>query len=396
MIKNNPADLQINIENLNGFYRGVVEDNRDPLKVGRVRVRIHGLHTPKKEKSDIEGIPTDELPWAEPCMPIHEGSVSGFGAWAVPLQGSQVMLFFEDSNPSQPRYFASMPGIPEAKEQFSINTRATSKKDGFRDPDGEYPSKHRLGEPDFHRLARGVSSETLVSTKNQQKAIGIPTALGGTWSEPDSPYNAQYPHNHVIATHGGITIELDSTPGSTRLHLYHPSNSFIEVDNDGNMVVKNNAEKYEIVLEGKNIYIRQQRNITIDGESKKKVVGNEAIEVGGDREEKIDGDLTKTIDGDKTETIGGDLSITITGNGTIDATGNLSITSPAINLNGVTTINGVLSALGSGGVGGTMSGSFTISNGSITINTGDISADGISLKNHTHSDPQGGVTGPAI
>ena len=90
MIKNSPKDLQIDIERLNGFYRGVVEDNKDPLKAGRVRVRIHGLHTSKKLKSDIEGIPTNELPWAEPCMPIHEGSVSGFGAWAVPLQGSHV------------------------------------------------------------------------------------------------------------------------------------------------------------------------------------------------------------------------------------------------------------------------------------------------------------------
>jgi hypothetical protein len=48
MIKNSIRDIKFNVEKLTGFYRGVVEDNKDPLKAGRVRVRIHGLHTPKK------------------------------------------------------------------------------------------------------------------------------------------------------------------------------------------------------------------------------------------------------------------------------------------------------------------------------------------------------------
>ena len=30
------------------FYTGVVEDRNDPLQVGRVRVRIYGLHTDDK------------------------------------------------------------------------------------------------------------------------------------------------------------------------------------------------------------------------------------------------------------------------------------------------------------------------------------------------------------
>jgi len=366
MLKNPPKDLRINIENLTGFYRGVVEDNKDPLKAGRVRIRIHGLHTPKITKNDIEGIPTDELPWAEPCMPIHEGSISGFGSWAVPLQGSQVMVFFENSNPSEPRYFASLPGIPESKEQYSNNNRETNKSDGFKDPDGQYPVNGRLGEPDFHRLSRGISKETLVTTKNNERDLGVPTALGGSWSEPISPYNSQYPHNHVIATHGGITIELDSTPGSTRLHLYHPSNSFIEIDNNGNMVVKNDGEKYEIIAEGKNIHIKQQRNLTIDAGSKKRIAEDETIEINGSKEEQItnnmsqtiggnktediggnktedidgnktediDGNKTEDIGGNKTEDIGGALNITVTGAANITSDGTTTVTAPTINLTG--------------------------------------------------------------
>jgi phage baseplate assembly protein gpV len=400
MIKNSIRDIKFNVEKLTGFYRGVVEDNKDPLKAGRVRVRIHGLHTPKKIKSETEGIPTNELPWAEPCMPIHEGSVSGFGAWAVPLQGSQVMLFFENENASQPRYFASMPGIPESQNQYSINDEETSNKEGFRDPDGEYPVEGRLEEPDFHRLSRGVSDETLVTTKNQNRAVGVQTALGGNWSEPQSPYAAQYPHNHVIATHGGITIELDSTPGSTRLHLYHPSNSYIEIDNDGNMVVRNNTEKYEIVAGGKNIYIKQQRNITVGQTSRKAIGGDEGIEVlgskveeitgdftqriGGNKSEEIDGNKSEEIDGNKsseiggskTEEIGGSKTEDIGGSKTEDIGGSLNITvsgpatltASSLTINCNTQINGNLAVAGTG-----------------TATGGDFTADGISLKSHTHA-----------
>lgn len=422
MFKSPPRDLQVEVEKLTGFYRGVVEDNEDPLKAGRVRVRIHGVHTSSKIKTELEGIPTNELPWAEPVLPIGEGSVSGFGVWGVPLQGSHVMCFFDNGNPLCPMYFGSMPGIPESKESYSNDQRATTRTDGFKDPDGNYPTRFRLGEPDVHRLARGKKAGTLVETKNDERDIAVQTALGGNWSEPTSPFAARYPHNHVIATHGGITIELDSTPGATRLNIYHPSNSFIEIDNDGNMVVKNNAEKYEIVTQGKNVHIKQQRNITIDGDSKKKVDGNEYIEVGGnkqiqidgDKTEDIDGDLTQNVGGDKTENISGDKTEdiggaktkdvgsnetdTITGNKTetiggqlnITVTSNASLTAPRINLVGPVYIAGFLSVDGDGGgEGGVMTGTFRL-NGNLIVTGGDVTADGISLKTHVHGGVESG------
>lgn len=259
---------------LRDIYRGVVEDNLDPELRGRVRARIWGRHTDKKVKTLIEGIPTAELPWAEPCLPIMEGGISGFGTFGVPVQGSHVMMFFENGHPSQPRYFASMPGVP--------NTAADPTK-GFNDPNGVYPSSFRLGEPDWHKLARGDSANTLVTTKNSLRDS----------IEPVSPYAAQYPHNWVIATHGGVTIELDSTPGNERINIYHPSNSYIEIDKDGNMVIKSNSNKIEVVNNNK----------------KKHVKGNEE------------------------DTIDGDLTITVTGNVNITATGAVNVIGDPINLN---------------------------------------------------------------
>ena len=132
MIKNPLSSLQPDSNKLLGIYRGVVEDNKsDPLKSGRIKVRVFGIHTHIKEKTSREGIPTEELPWSQPALSLFEGSVSGFGAFIVPLQGSHVFIFFESGNPMKPIYFASAPGVPTEE----VNT-----EQGFNDPDGLYPT----------------------------------------------------------------------------------------------------------------------------------------------------------------------------------------------------------------------------------------------------------------
>ena len=50
------------------WFVGVVEDRNDPQKVGRVRVRCLGYHTPDKGK-----LPTADLPWAHVMNPIING-----------------------------------------------------------------------------------------------------------------------------------------------------------------------------------------------------------------------------------------------------------------------------------------------------------------------------------
>lgn len=340
MIKNAPSDLQES-DKLFGFYRGVVEDNNDPQKAGRVRARVFGLHTEKKSKVETEGIPTEELPWAEPCLPITEGSISGFGAWGIPLQGSHVMLFFENGNIFQPRYFASMPGIPESKNSLKktmlTSPEASSKKDGFRDPNGVYPTENKLGEPDVHRLARGVKEETLVTTKEENLDEAIQMAYGGSWDEPNPFYNAKYPHNFVFTTHGGLTVEVDSTPGAKRLAFYHPSNTYMEINNDGVMVIRNQSDKYEIVIENKFVHIIQDNNVTVDADERYKVKGNKKTEIDADEDRRVEGNRRTEIKGDDTKAIAGELNITVEGDVNLTSNGNVNIKSGTptgkINLN---------------------------------------------------------------
>jgi len=260
------------------------------------------VHTDKKTKDEFEGIPTSELPWSQPALSLAEGSVSGFGLWTVPVQGSHVFVFFEAGNIMQPRYFATSPGIPSTLPD-------TSK--GFNDPDGVYPTSFRLGESDFHRLARGVTDETAVSFKENDRISNIPKADGNTWDEPEPYYSTTYPDNMVLATHSGLLIELDSTPNQRRYHIYHPSNTFIEVDESGNVVIKINSTEYQIVKETQNIYVRVNQNTTVDGQRTDRVALDEIRYVGQEREELIESNLRQNIGDTKYITIGVDEEKTI-------------------------------------------------------------------------------------
>lgn len=364
MIRAKAKDFAPTSEHLHGIYRGVIEDRDDPEKAGRVRVRVFGVHTERKIKSTIEGIPTDELPWAEPAMGLFEGSMSGFGAWAIPLQGAHVFVFFEGGNIMQPRYFATVPGIPAEGPDDEIGRTQT----GFQDPDGVYPIQaaeqpdhpNELGEPDIHKLARGEILFTLVNEKKDRQITDIETADGNTWNEPLPYYDAQYPENIVLATHGGIVVELDNTVtppananetevGKRRVHIYHPSHTFIEVSEEGDISFRNERDRFEIVTRNRKIYIMANEDKTID-QNKTTYIKKDKIEkvdrhvdatyakdynleVGNEYNQNVAADKSEFVDGNKVIDVGGNLEIVVGGNCDIAASGAVRVTAPSIDLN---------------------------------------------------------------
>jgi len=110
MYKNDLKDFKLHNGLHNSFYRGVVEDIEDPLSSGRVRVRIWGLHSQVTTKDVKDGIPTNELPWAEPCIPVVEGGISQKGFFGVPQINSHLLIIFENGNPLRPIYIGALPG----------------------------------------------------------------------------------------------------------------------------------------------------------------------------------------------------------------------------------------------------------------------------------------------
>jgi hypothetical protein len=95
-----------NFLGMSGFYwwMGVVEKRGDPLNLGRVKVRIFGMHT-----DNLQLIPSEDLPWAHPIFPINNPDSA-----QVPKEGQWVVGFFMDGASCQaPAYFGVIPGIPQ-------------------------------------------------------------------------------------------------------------------------------------------------------------------------------------------------------------------------------------------------------------------------------------------
>jgi hypothetical protein len=72
-----------------GFYRGRVVDNRDPLRLGRVKVKVYPW---------FEDVKDEDCPWAEPAWQGGILYVPPFNAW--------VWVFFEGGDVEKPVWFA--------------------------------------------------------------------------------------------------------------------------------------------------------------------------------------------------------------------------------------------------------------------------------------------------
>lgn len=110
---------------MNKFYTGVVEDRTtDPLKLGRCKVRIVGLHTENKA-----ALATKDLPWAIVMQPTTSAAMSGVGYAPVgPVEGSLVVVVFTDDDMQQPIIIGTVGGIPQ---DYNIGTGTTVNDSGI-------------------------------------------------------------------------------------------------------------------------------------------------------------------------------------------------------------------------------------------------------------------------
>jgi len=258
---------------LNNFvwFMGVVEDRFDPLRLGRVRVRPYGWYSGDRKK-----VPVESLPWAQVIQDPTSAAVGDIGKSPNGLlPGSWVVGFFLDGNRYQrPIVLGSISGIPrELGSEISDQ--------GFSDPNGEYPS--RVNEPDVNRLVRNDIdfSHEVLDAKEDGLTSAVPTADGSSWNELAIQYGAEYPYNKAIQTESGHIVEFDDTPDNERIHEYHKSGTFYEVDASGNKVTRIVGDQYEVVAGTDYVNVKGNVNLTIDGNCNTYVKGDWNIKVDG-------------------------------------------------------------------------------------------------------------------
>lgn len=310
------------------WFTGVVEDIDDPKMMSRVRVRVFGLHSEKKE-----WIATEDLPWATVMTPVSSASTSGIGLSPHGLvQGSWVVGFFRDSFGAQdPIIMGSIP---------SMSTESAQTQRGFYDPDGKYPISEYIDEPDVNKLARGEDTQRgIVGTKKSQ--VEKVTTATGSWTEPATPFAPKYPFNKVMETESGHILEFDDTEGAERIHEFHKSGTFREIHPDGTEVIRIVKDKYTVVIEDDNCYVKGNVNLTVDANCNmyvKKdwnvlVDGNMNVHVKGEVVEKFDKNQQTTIGSNMTTNVGSAFKETIGSSSTSNVGGQQQTNAGTIDLN---------------------------------------------------------------
>ena len=287
------------------WFVGVVEDRQDPKTLGRVRVRCLGYHT-----EDLTKLPTSDLPWAHPMNPITSATVSGLGQSPLGVvEGTWVVGFFTDgSDAQQPVIMGTLPGVP-AKLPTKDDTK------GFQDYiNGAYP---KYIETDMNRLAVNAKEEddngeisesnphSTLTQRRETRDLAVGTAMidgvvngvapfssdldeniKGQWDQPEIPYNATYPRNHVFESESGHLREIDDTLDNERIHERHMSGTGYEIDSNGNKVTKVVSDNYNIISNDDYCHIIGNSRHTIDKglrvrvNSKGEAGNNYNIEVG--------------------------------------------------------------------------------------------------------------------
>lgn len=232
-------------------------------------------------------------------------------------------LLPEDAQARVNEVFASITAgtaLDEAK-RFNIDAPENNEKlevlnTGFTDPTANYPTKEYAGISETNKLAQGDARGTIVQEKNKGRMLGAKLPGGESWDEPESAFRGAYPYNKVTQTESGHIIEVDDTPGSERLHVYHKSGTYIEIDSNGSVIKRTKGSSYEIIDRNGKISIAGRADISVNGACN--------IFVGNDANIEVEGDVNLTCFNDITAQAGGKFNMSAVEEFNI-ASGNVNI-----------------------------------------------------------------------
>tara|TARA_B100000902_G_scaffold151119_1_gene147648 strand:- start:11124 stop:12023 length:900 start_codon:yes stop_codon:yes gene_type:complete len=152
------------------FFVGKVISNTDPLRLGRVQIRVMGIHT-----DNLSDIPTADLPWAQ--VLTTDGGSSGVGQFIPYQPGAFVVGVFLDGRSAQiPMIIGSTPTIQEPTPTQRTDPKAPAYPDAIQ----RKASLTEANSPvDGTAIDQNITSDVSGST-NSEKIFNFFTANGYT------------------------------------------------------------------------------------------------------------------------------------------------------------------------------------------------------------------------
>lgn len=326
-----------------------MEDNEDPLDLGRVRIRIFGIHS-----LDPTETPVGHLPWAEPALSIYysggqnlkskssksttrysagndkfvppkrstetitqefQDSVmvnEGSGAhFVVPRKGTQVWVFFDCNYHGRPQYWAAaLKGKDWTEQKKKLENDIKLKA-------AEISSIRNIFTPDTNvHSGKSCASEAKVAT-----AINKPRLTLQNVSDTRNYHISSY------TSPGGVTFISVNEDGRERTYIMHKG--YMEYTDDkgqrkvvvgftdgkANDLEQAVANNFELHIGGDfDVYVKKSHYIQVDGDAQINVLGNVGIRAGKDID--LVSDASINIDAKKNINIhaGGSLQYHIEGN----------------------------------------------------------------------------------
>lgn len=156
------------------FLGEVVKVKDDPLKLGRVKVRVYGVHDDKKLITDAH------LPWAQIVVPVTQGVHEGKGQYLGILVGTQVFGIFLDGQNSQlPMVIGTVPkegdANPKADANYPTNKVYQTETGHYKEYDDtsgaeRIKESHKSGT--FYEMMADGSITTYITKDNYSIVLG--------------------------------------------------------------------------------------------------------------------------------------------------------------------------------------------------------------------------------
>lgn len=288
----NSSELDIN--EYNGNYRGIVVHNNDPLVKGRLKIYVPGVYP-----EELAKVP-ENLPWAEPAMPIFGGSWTNekqdkvdpldddlnveCGHTMPPhtsvneLDGAQLWVFFERGDPQFPIYFSACQSgdgwLSETDNQHVMHTDNVRVRidETPNTPDAELSTCYF----DTYNKKCNEVSKTMAK-KGQHTRVDIEI-----WNQ-----RAQAVHLHI--------------KGDVNMHI------------EGDLYEELLGDRHSTHYGDHYIYHKGDTLEVIDGDTFKIETGDVAYEQNGMNEVMRKGDDKYILDGNKVENLHNDLELVVLG-----------------------------------------------------------------------------------
>jgi len=142
-----------------------------------------------------------------------------------------------------------------------------------------------------------LRANVVLDTSQNPEDPFTPTDSRVMFTEPESSYAAEYPYNMVFESRSGHIQEFDDTPGHERYNRVHPTGTYEETRPDGTRVVKIVGDDYLIVKNGRNVNIKGNLRVVIEGDALIYNMGN------------VDGNVTEFIRGNVKQTVEGEVYV---------------------------------------------------------------------------------------